>query len=110
MLLQLGSIKLDVYYNEFPNYRKVPYVVKFSHHRVEDGGLWLQVSLGAILIIFVAILLLCIVKSRKALKKPLFSDESRNKDQATVGQAEADDLFINMHVPSRLQQVAGFTH
>ncbi len=109
-LLSLGEVKLDVYYNEFPNYRKVPYVVRFGHHRVEDRGFWLQISLGGILIVFVSILCLCIVKSRKALKKPILSDDSQQQVQTTVGHAGTGEPLLNMHVPTRLQQVAGFTN
>lgn len=108
-LLKMGRVNLDVYYNEFPNYRIVSYVVEFSHHRGKDGGLWLQISLGAILIVFVAILWLCIAKIRKALKKPVLPDDSQQQIQTTVGHAGTEEPLLNLHVPTRLQQVAGFS-
>lgn len=101
LLLKQGKVVLDVYYNEFPKYRHITYEIQFSHHRGRDGGIWLQVSLAGMLIIFTAILWLCISKSRKALKKPSPEAEIIKSQSAT----DNDEPLLNKEIPARLNHI-----
>lgn len=67
-LLEQKSCTIDVYYNQYPNYVRKRYQIEFVFNK-PHSSLWLQVSLVAVLLLFVSIFVLCIAKARKALRK-----------------------------------------
>lgn len=102
-LLEVGEVEVDVYYNEYPHYSRVRYVVGFDFYR-PDSSIALKVSLLGILIVFGVILSLCIAKSRKAMAKPQAPEPAFSEDKTEPLVPKADEQLLNTHIPQRLRE------
>jgi len=111
-LLEQKSCTIDVYYNEYPSFVRKRYVIEFVFNK-SRRSLGLLVFLAVVVVIFVAITVLCIVKSCKALRKVADPASVATPNLAlTPGLPDgnkrvllrgAKDELVNQNIPSRLK-------
>ena len=102
-LLAAGQVYMDVFYNVYPDYKHIRYNIKFIHKN-SFQSLWLWVSLGIIVIIFISILTLCIRKSNKAFRKvSLVPEGAETNFQEPSSQKNHEEPLLITKIPNRLQ-------
>lgn len=92
-----GSVSVDIYFKEDRNYVKSTYSVKFKYYKA-SRWYWLWIPLGCILLVFLAILSLCVVKISKAVRKPTRDD---SMVPASL-QVDKTSPLLDSRVPDRL--------
>ena len=97
-LLTEGETSIDTYYNEHPIYIHKKYIIRFVYEK-SDRSIWLMISLICIIIVFISILILCIIKSKKAMQSV---EEKTGLSTKGDRKKSLEDPLINTHIPSRI--------
>ena len=65
-LLNLKKYTVEVYYNDFPNYRQVTYTIEFFYSKSTNWILYTSASI--IMLLFIGLVIVCIWKAKKAMQ------------------------------------------
>lgn len=98
-LQALKSVKIELYFKQQKNrYIRRSYTIRFEYYK---PGKWmlLWIALACVVLLFLAILVLCVVKSVKAMRKR--ENYSVTDNEASPDSDYSSDQFVSERIPNR---------
>lgn len=99
VLQEAGEVGIHLYFKDGSNYLKTDYKVTFKYAK-STFWFWLWIPLGVVALVFLGMLILCLVKVNKAMKRR----HSLIRDDSLIPQsiAEKSSPLLDQRVPDRL--------